>query len=57
MDIIGIKPAPGNNESNFKKVGANPCGCNTNGTIKSITKLLFRVDYYKWVNQKHNVEL
>ena len=27
--IIGIKPAPGNNESDFKKVGAIPCGCNT----------------------------
>ena len=29
IDIIGIKPAPGNHESNFKKVGAILCGCNT----------------------------
>ena len=27
MDIIGIKPATGYHESNFKK--AIPCGCNT----------------------------
>ena len=29
MVIIGIKPAPSDHESNFKKVGAIPCGCNT----------------------------
>jgi hypothetical protein len=29
VDIIGIKSAPGDHESNFKKVGAIPCGCNT----------------------------
>ena len=29
VDIIGMKPAPGDQESNFKKVGAIPCGCNT----------------------------
>ena len=31
VDIIGIKPAPDDHESNFKKVGANtiPYGCNT----------------------------
>ena len=29
VDIIGIKPAPGDHESNFMKVGAIPCGCNT----------------------------
>ena len=29
MDIIRIKTAPGDNESNFKKVSAIPCGCNT----------------------------
>jgi hypothetical protein len=28
-DIIGINPTPGDHESNFKKVGAFPCGCNT----------------------------
>ena len=33
VDIRGIKPAPGDLESNFKKVGAIPCGCNTNGTV------------------------
>ena len=27
--IIGIKPATGHHESNFKKVGAIPCWCNT----------------------------
>ena len=25
MDIIGVKPAPGDQEYNFKKVGAIPC--------------------------------
>ena len=39
MDIIGIKPAPGDHESNLKKVGAIPCGCNTNGTIKLASNL------------------
>ena len=29
VDIIGIKPAPGDHESNFNKVDAIPCGCNT----------------------------
>ena len=32
VDIIGIKPAPGDNEFNFKKVIAIPCGCNTKCT-------------------------
>ena len=27
MDIIGIKHAPGDHKSSFKKVGAIPCGC------------------------------
>ena len=27
--MIGIKPSPGDNESNFKKVGSIPCGFNT----------------------------
>ena len=27
--MIGIKPAPGDYESNFKKVSAIPCGCYT----------------------------
>ena len=31
--IIGIKPAPGDHESNFKKVGLIPFGLNTMGTI------------------------
>jgi hypothetical protein len=29
VDIIGTKLAPGDHESNFKKVGAIPCGCNS----------------------------
>ena len=33
VDLIGIKPAPGDNESNFRKMGALPCGCNTKWTI------------------------
>ena len=32
--IIGIKPAPGDHESNFKKVGSIPFGFNTMGTVK-----------------------
>ena len=45
MDIIGIKPNPGDDESNFKKVGAIPCGCNTKWTdefikIASINKIV-----------------
>ena len=36
MDSIGISPAPGNHESYYKKVGAIPCGCKTNGTFVSI---------------------
>ena len=32
LDIIGIKPAPGDHESNFKEVGAIPCGYNTKRT-------------------------
>ena len=32
MIIIGIKLAPGDHESNFKKVGPIPYGCNTKGT-------------------------
>ena len=32
VNIIGIKLAPGDYESNFKKVGAIPCGCNKNWT-------------------------
>ena len=31
--IIGIKLAPGDHESNFKKVGSVPCGFNTMGTV------------------------
>ena len=30
--IIGIKPAPGDHESNFKKVGSIPFGFNAMGT-------------------------
>ena len=29
VDIIGIKPAPGDHKSNLKEVGAIPCGCNS----------------------------
>ena len=29
---IGIKPAPSDHESNFKKVGSIPCGFNNMGT-------------------------
>ena len=32
VDILGIKPAPGDHESNFKKVGAIPCWCNNKWT-------------------------
>ena len=32
VDIKEIQPAPGDHESNFKKVGAIPCGCNTKWT-------------------------
>ena len=35
VDIIEIKPATGNHESNFKKVGAIPCGCNTKWTKRN----------------------
>ena len=44
VDIIGIKPAPGDHESNFKKVGAIPCGCNT----KRATYQLFFVLWEVW---------
>ena len=43
MDIIGIKPTSGDHESNFKKVGAIPCGCNTNGTHNYVN---FHAIYY-----------
>ena len=33
MDIIGIKPAPGEHKSNSKKVGTIQCGCNTKWTV------------------------
>ena len=36
MDMIGIKPNPSDHKSNFKKVGAIPCGCNTKWTLKNI---------------------
>ena len=32
-DIIGIKPTPGDHESNLKKVGAIAFGCNTKWTV------------------------
>ena len=32
VDIIGIKTDPGDHVSNFKKVGAIACGCNTKWT-------------------------
>ena len=32
MYIIEIKLAPGDHESNFKRVGEIPCGCNTKCT-------------------------
>ena len=34
--IIGIKPAPSDNKSNFKNVGSIPCGFNIMGTVKFI---------------------
>ena len=34
--IIGIKPALGNHESNFKKVNSIQCGLNSMGTILKI---------------------
>ena len=36
VDTIGLTPAPGDHESNLKKVGTIPCGCNTNGTLKCV---------------------
>ena len=36
---IGIKPAPGDQEANFKKVLSIPCGLNTMGTIAGIIAL------------------
>ena len=33
VDIIEIKPSNGDHESNFKKVGKIPCGCNTKWTF------------------------
>ena len=44
MRIIGIKPAPGDHESNIKKVDAIPCGCNTNGTKKILIFHVFDVN-------------
>ena len=44
--IIGIKPASGDHESNFKKLGVIPCGCNTKWTKnKSYSKYLFTCSY------------
>ena len=41
MVIIGIKPAPGDHESNFKKVGGTPGGCNHNGTTSYNTYIIY----------------
>ena len=41
VDIIGIKPAPGDFESNFEKVGAIPYGCNTKWTVSNISNSIF----------------
>ena len=42
VDIKGTKPAPGDHESNFKKVGAIPCGCITKWTQFN-RSLMFKV--------------
>ena len=36
MVLIGIKPVPGDLESNFKNLGAILCGCNTEGKGSSL---------------------
>ena len=41
VDILGIKPNPSVQESNFKKVGAIPCGCNTKRTEFYATHYFF----------------
>ena len=40
VDIVGIKPVPGDHESNFKKMGAIPCGWIPSETV-NIEKLKF----------------
>ena len=34
--VIGMKPAPGDHELNFKKVGWIPYGLNHNGTLYNV---------------------
>ena len=36
-----MKPAPGDQELNFKKVGAIPCWCNTKSTVFHIRSALY----------------
>ena len=43
--VIGIKPAPGDHKSNFKKVGSIPCGFNSNGTDKLCTIWYIQISF------------
>ena len=52
MDTIGIKPAHGDDEYNFKKVGAIPCGGNTNGTLVLLYKNVVCLRHYRAVMHK-----
>ena len=37
FNTLGIRPAPGNHESNFRKVGSIPCGFKTMENIEYIS--------------------
>ena len=47
VDIIGIKLAPSDHESNYKKSGAIPCGCNTKWTKNSMKSGIWIEPYNK----------
>ena len=49
VDILGIKPALGDHESNFKKEGAIPFGCNNKWT----TQIYFRILYVYEIRRKY----
>ena len=44
--IIGIKPAPGDHKSNFKKVGSIPFGFNTMGTERRSSLISLKRKYF-----------
>ena len=53
VDIIGIKPAHGDHEFNFKKVSTIKYGCNTNWTQKNsihIRHIFLKIQPHKIVN-------